>query len=520
MASAMQTSDSTPQEHRTGGSSPKDDRTEDETTGPDTRPGVSLTDEQKGSVKVLVIDDDDAILESSVNILEHEGYDVTGVIRGSDAQSRLRHGSADIILLDWFMSGISGLRLLQTALESRPDALVIVITGRPSIESSMDAIKRGAWDYLPKPFAAPHLKVLVGRAAHTVLVGRESQAGPHDVDEDPAEGGTLIGESAAFRSVVALARKVSATDASVFIIGESGTGKEVVAQYIHRMSRRRSRALVPVNCAALPETLLESEMFGHVKGAFTGATNDRTGLMEAANGGTLFLDELTEMSLATQAKLLRVVQDGVLRRLGSSKADTIVNVRFISATNRDPATAVKEGALREDLYYRLGVVPVRIPPLRDRPEDIPVLARHFLQLFWRRHHGGSPVPPLTDGAVADLQQRPWRGNVRELQNVMEHAIVLAEGKDAITASDLPQFGDSGAGEFHLEGVYVGHGAEAGGYHETRERVMARFEREYLVWVLQETEGNVSEAARVAGVNRATLYRLLERHGLTRRDVLD
>lgn len=482
--------------------------------------GVSLTDEQKSGIKVLVVDDDDSILGSSVHILEQEGYDVDGLQRGSDAEARLRGGAADIVLLDWYMSGVSGLRLLHTALGARPDTIVIVITGRPSIESSMEALKKGAWDYLPKPFSAPHLKILVGRAAHTVLVTRESESMRGGTDEKVGDEALPIGESPAFKSVMALARKVAATDASVFITGESGTGKELVAQYIHRMSRRRSRPMVEVNCAALPETLLESEMFGHVKGAFTGATNDRVGLMEAANGGTLFLDELTEMSPPTQAKLLRVVQDGVLRRLGSSKADTIVNVRMISATNRDPGSAVEEGHLREDLYYRLRVVPIRIPPLRERPEDIPLLARHFLRLFWKRHGRTSGPPTLTEDAIQQLQARPWKGNVRELQNVIEHAIVLTEGRDVIDASDVPQFGDSGAGDVHLEGAYVGPGVGGGGYHETRDRVMARFEREYLTWVLQEADGNVSEAARVAGINRATLYRLLERQGLTKQDVID
>jgi transcriptional regulator with PAS, ATPase and Fis domain len=318
-----------------------------------------------------------------------------------------------------------------------------------------------------------------------------------------------------------LARKVAQTDASVFITGESGTGKELVAQFIHRQSRRKSREMVAVNCAALPEPLLESEMFGHVKGAFTGATRDKAGLMEVANGGTLFLDELTEMSPMTQAKLLRVVQDGVLRRVGSSKTDAVVNVRFISATNRDPAKAVEERRLREDLFYRLGVVPIHIPPLRERPEDIPLLAAHFLQAYWKRHRGSDrPAPRLTETAVDHLRSRLWKGNVRELQNVMEHAIVLVEGRDSIDADDLPQVGTSAAADFPIQGAYLGDDVTLGSYHETRDRVVARFEKQYLTWVLQETQGNVSEAARVAGVNRATLYRMLERHGLSKADVVD
>jgi len=482
---------------------------------------LPLTKEQKQGISILVVDDEDTMLDSCVSLLDSEGYKVKGVSRGSDAVALLRDGVFDIVLLDLYMSGVSGTELLSVALDVRPDVIAILITGRPSVESSVQVLREGAWDYLPKPFSAQQLGILVGRAAHTVIVSRESGEWSED-EEAAADQPTLLGESPAFRNMVALARRVAPTDASVFITGESGTGKELVAQYIHRLSRRKSREMVAVNCAALPEPLLESEMFGHVKGAFTGATRDRSGLMETASGGTLFLDELIEMSPMTQAKLLRVVQDGVVRRVGSSRTDAVVNVRFISATNRDPTAAIEDGLLREDLYYRLGVVPIHIPPLRQRTEDIPVLARYFLQEYWPRHRGNDRRPPeLSDEAVKVLQQRPWKGNVRELQNVIEHAIVLAEDADTIDASDLYEARRSPADQFQgLDDPTLVPGEPIGDYHETRDRVMARFEQAYLSQVLKETEGNVSEAARVAGVNRATLYRLLERHGLTKGDILD
>lgn len=486
---------------------------------------LPLSPQQQNSVVVLVVDDEETILESSVNVLEHEGYQVRSASRGSKAEDLLRSGVIDVAVIDLYMSGVSGPALLRAGLEARSDLIAIMMTGRPSLESCVEVLREGAWDYLPKPFSAPQLRILVGRAAHTMIVSREggksegSRSGGVGDSGSPAP--VPIGQSPRFLELMELAGKVARTDASVFITGESGSGKEMVAQYIHQNSRRRSREMVAVNCAALPEPLLESEMFGHVKGAFTGATRDKAGLMEAASGGTLFLDELIELSPMTQAKLLRVVQDGVVRRVGSSRTDAVVNVRFIAATNQDPAKAVEDGLLREDLFYRLGVVPIHVPPLRARQEDIPILAQHFVHQYWARHRGmAKPAPQLTDDVLRLLRHRPWKGNIRELQNVIEHAIVLAEGRDVIEPSDLQGAGCSAFGSDPGFGPSSAWREPSGAYHETRDRVLARFEKEYLAEILQETEGNVSEAARIAGVNRATLYRMLERHGLTKDDVLE
>jgi len=485
---------------------------------------IPLTPDQKASVRILVVDDEETLCESCVSLLGQEGFDVRGATRGSDAEALVRKGTFDVVVLDLYMSGVPGAELLQAALQAREDTLVIVMTGRPTVESSIQALRDGAWDYIPKPFAATHLQVLVGRAAHTVIVARESQALKEESKgrAGKTEAVVLLGESPSFLGVMELARRVASTDASVFITGESGTGKEMMAQYIHYHSRRSSRHMVALNCAAIPDALLESEMFGHVKGSFTGAVRDKQGLMEAASGGSLFLDELMEMSLPTQAKLLRVVQDGVVRRVGSTGTDAVVNVRFIAATNKDPTAAVRDGRLREDLYYRLRVVPIHIPPLRHRPEDIPALAEHFLGTYWHRHRGRAARPTLSEDAILMLQSRSWKGNVRELQNVIEHAVVLARPGEPIRPEDIPEFDHVRATALPTE--FAGGGealfTAGGGYHGARDRVLARFEREYLGWVLHHTEGNISEAARVAGVDRTTLYRLLSKHGLEKGQLVD
>ena len=296
----------------------------------------------RASIKVIIVDDDDTLRESCASVLTHEGYDVTVSGKGRAAQELLAHRPFDITLLDWYMSDVSGRELLQVALASNPAVRAIVATGKPTIDSSLDALRLGAWDYLPKPFSATQLQILVGRAAHATLIAREQTTKHEQLQQagGNSEKVRVLGVSPSFRNAIALARRVAATDASVFLTGESGSGKEQFAQFIHYHSLRATRPFVALNCAALPEALLESEMFGHRRGAFTGAIRDKPGLLETANGGTLLLDELIEMSRPIQAKLLRAIQDGVVRRVGSETASAVVNVRFIAATNRDPESAV------------------------------------------------------------------------------------------------------------------------------------------------------------------------------------
>ena len=495
-------------------------------------PGSELSDllpvdaAAKGSIQILVVDDDRTLRESCAKLLEMEGYHVTVARLGDEALHLLKQRVFHIVLLDLYMSGVSGMDLLAAAVQKRPETNVIVMTGHPSVQSSIEALRAGAWDYLPKPFSATHLQVLIGRAAHAVIVGRETQ----ELDQELARHAgasdkvAALGSSPAFRKVIQLARRVAPTDASVFLTGESGTGKELIAQFIHHHSRRHSRPLVAINCAALPETLLESEMFGHRKGAFTGAIADKQGLLEAANGGTLFLDEIGEMPTSLQAKLLRVVQDGMVRRVGSETVDAVVNVRFIAATNRSPEEATASGALREDLYYRLRVVPIHVPPLRERKEDIPVLANQFLKAYWTRHRGATAaLPVFSDEAIAALTAHPWRGNVRELENLVEHVVVLLEPGVTIGAPELPFDTPASAPPPLADALDESVVAESDpvdqGFHAARDRLMANFERRYLTWLVNRAGGNMSRAARIAGVDRTTLYRLMEKHGLRRETIM-
>lgn len=501
--------------------------------GPDSGPRdpLAIPDDVKASIKVAVIDDERTLRESCASVLQMDGFNVTTIGRGEEAVEVVARRRFDIILVDLFMSQVSGLDILRAALTLDRGTIVVVMTGNPSVSSSIEALRLGAWDYLPKPFSATHLQVLVGRASHAVLQAREARDLREQLerrqasDHAPPPGHALIGISQPFRKAVELARKVAGTDASVFISGESGTGKEVIAQFIHANSRRAQKTILPINCAALPENLLEAEMFGYRKGAFTGADRDKAGLLETANGGTLFLDELTEMALPLQAKLLRVIQDGHVRRVGSEQTDAVVDVRFISATNRDPQEAVDQGILRSDLFYRLRVVPIKLPPLRQRPEDIPLLANHFLTVYWGRHKPSERPPRFSDEAIAFLRSRPWRGNVRELQNVIEHTAVLAEPDQSLHPEHIPLYDEGGEAWTGSPAVGVADGAPAPGlanvadkpFHVAKDVVIAQFEKDYLIKVVAKAGGNMSKAARLAGIDRTTLYRLMEKHALQRSD---
>jgi len=471
------------------------------------------------AIRILIVEDEETLRESCASVLTHDGYCVATTGVAGEASELLRHNVFDVLLLDWYMSNIPGRELLTVALATNPMTRVIAVTGKATLESSLDAKGRGAWAYLPKPFSAVQLDILVGEAAQTILSARESLHRSRALEQagENSDKIRILGLAPAFRDAISRARKVAPTDASVLLTGESGAGKELFAQFIHHHSRRATRPFLAVNCAALPEALLESEMFGHRRGAFTGAVRDKAGMLEAADGGTLMLDELIEMPRTIQAKLLRAIQDGVVRRVGSETSDAVVNVRFIAAINRDLDQAVGEGLLREDLFYRLGVAPIHIPSLRDRVEDIELLANSFLGHYWRKYRGiDLEVPRLGKGAIAALKSHPWPGNVRELQNVIEHAVVLLEQAAEIGAADIPFLsiptpaGDRRLGLEHTAGT----GADDS-YYDARDRLLEKFDRQFLTRAIAYAGGNLSKAARRAGIDRTTFYRLMDRHGLQR-----
>lgn len=478
-----------------------------------------LSAEDRATIRVLVIDDEQTILDSCESVLTTEGYQVTVERRADEALQRLASSKFEIVIIDQNMPQTNGFDILDEVRRRRPNALSLMMTGHATPEASVRAMQAGAWEYLPKPFTATQLLVLIGRAAHTLVRMRtlagESQKEGVLIDKEVR----ILGVSASMRDAVNTALKVAGTDASVFITGESGTGKEIIAQCIHAESRRSRKPFVAVNCAALPGELLESEMFGHKRGAFTGAVRDKAGLLEIAHQGTFFLDELAEMPMPLQAKLLRVLQDGVVRRVGSEKADAVVDVRFISATNRVAEDALEQGMLRHDLYYRLRVVPIHLPPLRERPEDIPVLITRFVEHFWRRHQPpGKVTPRLAPETLDALVRYRWPGNVRELQNVIEHLVVLSDPDEIIDAdrlSILSEEASNGGGSSQSAQGFASSVNFRDAFHDAKQRLVDRFEREYLAQVVARTGGNMSEAARQAGIDRTTLYRLMEKHRLSK-----
>jgi DNA-binding NtrC family response regulator len=462
-------------------------------------------------ISVLICDDEELLVKSCAQILSSEGYAVHAEGRGKSALEAVRRQHPEIVLTDLMLPDMDGLRLLKEIKKLMPDTLVIMITGFATVDSSVEAIRAGAYDYIPKPFTATQLRILIGRAAQQVRLVRDN-AQLRDQLKRQYSFENIIGTSASIQKVFSVVSRVAPTDASVFLSGESGTGKELIARALHANSRRSSRAFMAINCAALPDHLLESELFGHEKGSFTGADSLRRGLLEAASGGSFFLDEISEMSMDLQAKLLRVVQERRIRRVGG-EAELPIDVRWISATNRDPEQAVRDGLLRQDLLYRLNVIPLRLPPLRERPEDVPALLQHFLRRFRTEYERGNLR--FTPEAIRLLTDYAWPGNVRELQNVVERIVSLCLPDQEITPEDLPEE------MIHRPGPNGGRAAPGftadQPFHDAKNDAVSHFEKQYLTELLRRHGGNISQAARTAGIDRKTIHRMLGRYDLEGRN---
>ena len=470
------------------------------------------------AIRVLIADDATSVRECSAAVLRLTGLDVTSCGGGVEALALLARDRFDIVVAEEGMEPVDGLAVLGAALAAGGDTKVIVTAAAPTTQAAEQAMRSGAWYYLPKPFTATHLQLLVGMAARAEGVtppgaARASCTPPPLPTLTPRRPKvTPIGRAPAFRAALDLARRVAATDIPVLLTGETGSGKELFAQFIHQHSLRAPGPLVPINCSALPDGLCESELFGHRKGAFTNAVRDKPGLLEIAHGGTLFLDEVLDMPKATQAKLLRVMEDGRVRRVGSEVTDATVDVRFVAATNADPEQAVRGGHLREDFYYRLNVIRLHVPPLRERVEDIPLLANLFLTTYWRRDRPKTPVPKLSEAAIGALKSHRWRGNLRELQNVIEWATVSVAPGQAIEPQDLCLAQRDDAKNVATR---IANAPRMETLEEARVRFLADVESRYVRWVVDRADGNVATASRVAGVARGTLYRMMTRHGMHR-----
>jgi two-component system nitrogen regulation response regulator NtrX len=451
--------------------------------------------------RVLVVDDEESIGEALRQVFEYEGHDV-GVARdGPEALSLAADAPPDVTFLDVKMPGMDGLEVLDRLRKVDPHALVVMISGHGTIDTAVEATRKGAYDFLEKPLDTDRLLVTLRNA----LEVKGLSASVKRLLDEVESRHEIVGASYQIRQVLERLDRVGPTEARVLITGENGTGKELVARAIHRLSTRHEHPFVEVNCAAIPSELIESELFGHIKGSFTGAVADRAGKFEQADGGTLFLDEIGDMSLAAQAKVLRALEQGVITRVGSSKPIQ-VDVRVVAATNKDLETEIREGNFREDLFYRLNVVPIDIPPLRERREDVPMLVRHFVAQLERSDRA---VPrEIAPQALEQLKRFDWPGNVRELRNTVERLLILSSG-EVIGVEDV-EILVSGAADS------VGLGAELS-QAETFSEFKESSEKAFLLQKLREHDWNVSETARVIEMPRSNLYKKIERYGLVRED---
>ena len=454
-----------------------------------------MDDAKPPSMRLLIVDDDDPLRQTLAGRFQRQGMTVTAARSGEEGLEKAAQIRCDVALLDLHLPGMSGIQILQKLKETQPELEAILFTAHGSIETAIQAMKQGAYDYLAKPFELADLEIHIQKAYEKVQLARKERQWVQQLQfESPRY--RLVGSSASMQRVVQMIEKVAATEATILIRGASGTGKELVARALHLNSIRRDRPLVTINCAALQETLLESELFGHEKGAFTGAVQTKPGLFEAAEGSTLFVDEIGEMAPGLQAKLLRVLENGQFRRVGSTQ-ELHADVRVVAATNRSLEEEIKAGRFREDLYYRLNVVTIDLTALRHRRQDIPELVEHFM----RTRQVGAGRYRIDPAALEALVRYEWPGNVRELANVLERAQILAE-EHIITLDDLPEAITAGAPD-----------PENGGADPD---FLREVERRHVAEILKREKGNKVHAAKALGISRRALYRLIEKHKLESR----
>ena len=457
-------------------------------------------------LNILVVDDEQDMAESCVFLLERAGYTAEAAFSAVAALERMEQKAFAVVITDLKMPDMSGLQLLEKIKQRDPEIQVVVVTGFPEIETAVEAMRKGALDYLPKPFDEHSLLERVEKA----VARRGVRAKSTDIERRLRRGEAgrgLIFKSEAFRQTVATIERVATVDATVLIQGESGTGKDLLAHHLHEKSHRADLPFVPVDCAAIPENLVESELFGHVKGAFSGADASKAGLIAIADGGTLFLDEVGELPLAFQAKLLRTIQERQIRKVGGEKYQN-VDIRLVAATNRDLRVMVSRGEFREDLFYRLDVVRLDVPPLRERLDDIEPMAKHFIEEFSRRCQ--TSLIGIDPRAFSVLGAYSWPGNGRQLHNVIERACVLASGP-LLTTEDLP-------GELsEALSTPVDSGGSGMSFQEIKARKLAAFERAYLADLLSRHGGNVTHAARESGMARSALQKLMQRYTIKSSD---
>ncbi|TVP56887.1 MAG: sigma-54-dependent Fis family transcriptional regulator [Gemmatimonadales bacterium] len=448
---------------------------------------------------LLIVDDEASIRGILRQLFEYEGHEVTVASSGEDALSAIRKAPPDAIFLDVKMEGMDGLETLAAIKEEHPSLQVVMISGHGTIDTAVEATRRGAFDFLEKPLDTDRLLVTLRNVLERKGLSESVEALRTEVET----AHEIVGESFQIRQVLERVERVAPTDARVLITGENGTGKELVARAIHRNSRRVEAPFIEVNCAAIPSELIESELFGHMKGSFTGAVQDRPGTFERAHLGTLFLDEVGDMSLSAQAKVLRALEEGTVTRVGGQEVRT-VDVRVIAATNKELETEIEAGRFREDLFYRLNVVPIVVPPLRERREDIPLLVEHFVSTMARKD--GLPRREFSSEAMSRLEELEWPGNVRELRNTVERLLILSSG-DRVELTDVELLVGGPQGGAGLSTQLL----EASSFSEFRDQA----ERAFLLRKLREHDWNVSETARVLEMPRSNLYKKMDRYDLKR-----